>query len=123
MTSEEKIARFERALAQAGNTHTIGDVMQRINEQKAVCWTTGESIVITEVMAFPRLRACNYWVVSGRLRECASLQPAIDEWARGEGCDVATATGRMGWLRLSQTPFGADWEPVGIKFVKDLRHG
>lgn len=121
MTSSEKIARFEKALAQAGNTHTIGDVMQRIDERKAVCWTNGESIVITEVLAYPRLRACNFWLVVGNLHECVALQPAIDEWARGEGCSVATATGRMGWLRLSQLPIGSDWKAAGVKFVRELQ--
>lgn len=121
MTNEEKVKRFEKALKQAGNTHAIPDVIQRINEHKAVCWTNGDSIVVTEVLVFPRLRACNYWIVCGDLFECAELQPSIDAWARGEGCTVATATGRMGWLRLSQTPFGSDWKAKGIKFVKELQ--
>lgn len=120
MTSEEKIRRFEKALAQAGNTHTVADVLQRVRERRAVCWPRGDSVVVTEVLVFPRLKAVNYWLVSGHLHECAELQPAIDEWARSEGCSVATATGRMGWLRLSQTPFGADWKPAGVKFVKPL---
>lgn len=122
MTSAEKIARFEKALAQGGGTHNVADVMQRLEERKAECFPSPsrDSLIITEVLQFPRLRACNYWIVAGHLHECAALQPEIDEWARGEGCSVATATGRMGWLRLSQTPFGADWKPAGVKFVKDL---
>lgn len=120
MTSEEKVRRFQRALTQAGDTHTIDDVLQRMRERKAVCWTNGDSIVVTEVCVFPRLRACNYWITSGRLHECAELQPAIDAWAVREGCTVATATGRMGWLRLAETPIGQDWKPQGIKFVKRL---
>lgn len=121
VTSEEKVRRFERALAQAGNTHTIGDVMDRVRDNRAVCWTNGDSVVITEVIVNPRLRACNYWIVSGRLEECAELQRDIDAWARGEGCSVATATGRMGWLRLSKTALGSDWTPAGVKFVKRLQ--
>jgi len=123
LTNEQKVRRFEKALAQAGNTHTIADVMQRIEQNKACCWTNGDSVVVTEVMVYPRLRAVNYWLVSGNLQECASLQPDIDAWAVSEGCSVATATGRMGWLRLSETPLGAGWKPAGVKFTKSLHHG
>ena len=121
MTSEEKIRRFERALAQAGNTHSIDDVLERVRERKAVCWPHGDSVIVTEVLVFPRLRACNYWIVSGTLDECAAMQPDIDQWARDEGCSIATATGRMGWLRLSKTPFGEPWKAVGVKFSKSLQ--
>jgi len=122
MTNDEKVRRFEKALAQAGNTHTIADVMQRIEQNRACCWTNGDSVVVTEVLVYPRLRAVNYWVVSGQLQECAALQPDIDAWAISEGCGIATATGRMGWLRLSERPLGAGWKPAGIKFTKSLHH-
>lgn len=123
MTSEEKVRRFERALAQGGGTHSIADVLQRLREHKAECFASpsGDSVVVTEVLQFPRLRACNLWIVAGHLQECADMQPAIDAWARAEGCTVAVATGRMGWLRLSQRPLGQDWKPVGVKFTRDLR--
>ena len=121
LTNEQKVRRFEKALAQAGNTHTIADVMQRIEQNRACCWTNGDSVVVTEVLVYPRLRAVNYWLVSGNLQECASLQPDIDAWAVSEGCSVATATGRMGWLRLSQTPIGEGWRAAGIKYLKELR--
>ena len=121
MTNEQKVRRFEKALAQGGGTHAISDVLDRIGEGKACCWTNGDSVVVTEVLVYPRLRAVNYWVVSGKLHECAALQPDIDAWAVSEGCSVATATGRMGWLRLSQTPIGEGWHAAGIKYLKELR--
>lgn len=120
MTNDEKVRRFEKALAQGGGTHTLPDVLDRIGQGKAVCWTNGDSVVITEVLVFPQKRVCNFWIVSGDLYECAELQPSIDEWARSEGCTVATAIGRMGWLRLSKTPFGEPWKAAGIKFTKPL---
>lgn len=118
MTTEEKVRRFERALAQGGNTHTIADVMDRIGNRLAVCWPHGDSIIVTEVIAAPRVKMLNYWIVSGRLSECAEMQPAIDAWGVSEGCSIAIATGRMGWLR--RQPIDPRWKPVGVKFVKDL---
>ena len=47
MTTEEKVRRFERALAYAGNTHNVADVLDRIGQHKAVCWTHGDTVVVT----------------------------------------------------------------------------
>ena len=122
MTDDEKARRFEKALAMAGNTHTAADVLDRVREKRAMCWPNGDSIIVTEVLVYPRLRACNYWIASGTLQECLELQPAIDEWAKGEGCTVATAIGRMGWLHVTKMPLGTAWRPQGVKFVKELHH-
>ena len=65
MTGEEKIRRFERALAHAGGTHTVADVLDRVREHRAVCWPNGDSVIVTEVIVSPRVRACNYWIVGG----------------------------------------------------------
>jgi hypothetical protein len=122
VTNEQKVRRFEKALAQGGGTHSIADVLDRIGEGKAVCWTNGDSVVVTEVIVSPRVRALNYWLICGNLYECAELQPAIDAWGVSERCSIATATGRMGWLRLSHTPLGSGWQPAGVKFTKQLTH-
>jgi hypothetical protein len=121
LSPEEKRRRFEKALAYGGDTHTVDDVMDKVRANRAVCWSNGDSVIVTEVLVYPRLRACNHWIMSGNLHECAALLPTIDAWAIDEGCSVATATGRMGWLRLSRTPLGSDWKPAGVKFVKDLQ--
>jgi hypothetical protein len=118
VTNEQKLRRFEKALAIGGNTHTVADVLDRIGQQKAVCWPHGDSIIVTEVIAAPRVKMLNYWIVSGRLSECAEMQPAIDAWGVSEGCSIAIATGRMGWLRLNR--LDPQWKPTGVKFVKDL---
>jgi hypothetical protein len=121
MTNDEKARRFERALALAGNTHTISDVMDKVRENRAQCWPNGDSVTITEILVYPRLKACNYWLSCGNLRECLDLEPTINAWAIEQGCAIATITGRMGWLRLSQMPLGAGWKPQGIRLVKSLQ--
>ena len=121
MTNEEKLRRFEKALAYANNTHTVADVMDRVRENRAACWPNGDSVIVTEVIVFPRLRAVNYWIVSGTLRECAELQPDIDAWAIEQGCSLAIASGRMGWLGAHRKPFGEKWRLRGVCFDKILQ--
>lgn len=120
MTESERLRRFQKALVLAGNTHTVHDVMDRVRENRARCWEHGDSVIVTEVLIFPQLRACNYWIASGNLQECLEMQADIDAWAREEGCSVATATGRMGWLKVTKMPLGTAWKPQAVKYVKDL---
>ena len=121
MTDDEKARRFERALALAGNTHTPADVIDKVRANRAQCWNNGDSVIVTEILVYPRVKACNYWLLGGRLHECLELQATIDAWAKGEGCSVATATGRMGWLAVTKMPLGTAWKPRGVQFVKELR--
>ena len=120
MTNEQKLRRFEKALAIGGNTHTVTDVLDRVREHRAVCWPNGDSVIVTEVIVAPRMRMLNYWIVSGRLQECAEMQPAIDAWGVSEGCSIAIATGRLGWLR--RQPLDPRWKPTSVKFIKDLNN-
>jgi hypothetical protein len=121
LSDAEKLRRFEKVLKRAGDTHTVEDVVDKIHEGRAQCWANGDSLVVTEVLVYPRLRACNYWIALGDLHECSDLQADIDAWAAGEGCSIATATGRMGWLRLARTPLGGAWRPRAVQFIKPLQ--
>ena len=120
LTNEEKLRRFQKALDVAGRTHDVSDVMEKVREGRAMFWPNKDGSIVTEVLVYPRLKAVNYWLVSGDLADCAALQPEIDAWALEQGCAVAVATGRMGWLRLSRTPLGAPWKPRAVQFYKPL---
>lgn len=100
MTSEEKRRRFEKALHLAGRTHTVEDVLAKVREGRAQFWGDDDASVVTEVLSYPRLKAVNLWLVSGELQRCLAMEGEIFDWAREQGCSVATATGRPGWLRI-----------------------
>ena len=123
MTDDEKARRFEKALKLAGNTHTAGDVLDKIREGRAQCWNNGDSLIVTEVLVYPRARLCNYWIATGDLRECLDLQADIDAWAAGEGCSAAIALGRQGWLPVIKDPLGAAWRVRGVQYIKPLIAG
>ena len=117
MTQEERIARLERALMWTGPTHTVADVMQLVGEHKAKFYTNGDGMIVAEMLQFPRLRAVNFWLIAGELKACLALEDEILEEARGNGCDVAIATGRKGWGRVA-APTG--WRPHAYTFWKPL---
>jgi hypothetical protein len=97
LSSEEKRSRFEKALASDGGTHAVADVIDLVRAGKAQYWERGDGTVITEVQASPRRRVLNYWLVSGRLRDCLDLQAEIDAWGVAEGCTMAAACGLPKW--------------------------
>lgn len=124
LTDMQKRQRFERALELAGNTHTVADVLDKVREGRAQYWESGDCTVVTEVLSYPRLKACNYWLVSGSLSDGEEMQRDIDAWAFEQGCSVATATGRMGWLRITKTrPIGGGWKARGVAFWRPIVGG
>jgi hypothetical protein len=117
MTADEKIRRFERALALGGNTHSVQDVVAKVREGRAQYWEHGETCAITEVIVFPRFSTCNLWLTAGTLAECYPLNDSIAGWAADQGCKWMTASGRIGWQRVAAS-FG--WRPRAMQFYKEL---
>jgi len=115
MTESEHLARMERALAYGGPTHTVADVVRLVREGEAQFWQRGDGCIVTEIHATPLRKTCHYWLAFGALGDCLALQPEIDEWARGQGCTIATLTGRKGWCRAA-----VGWEPGLPTYRKDL---
>jgi len=118
MSGRERRRRFEGALHYAGEMHSVADVIAKVREGRAQYWEAGDTSVVTEVLTYPRLRAVNYWLVAGRLPDCFALQDQIEPWALENGCSVAVATARSGWLRVCHR-FG--WQLRAHQFVKELR--
>jgi len=118
MSEEERRRRFERALHYAGDTHTVADVIAKVRKERAKFWQEGDTVVVTELLDYPRLRAVNYWLVAGHLSDCFALQDQIEPWALEQGCSVAVATARSGWLRVCHR-FG--WQLRAHQFAKELR--
>lgn len=119
LSGEEKRARLAKALEYGGGTHTVDDVVELCRQGKARCWDNEGGLIITEVHAFPRLRAVHYWTISGVLPDCLALDEPISKWAISEGCSVATATGRKGWGRAG-APYGWLPQPNCFNFYKVL---
>jgi hypothetical protein len=115
MTGTEKLARLEKALAHGGPTHSPADVVRLIETRQAQLWERGDGVIVTEVQTYPLMKAVHYWLAAGSLHDCLALQNQIDDWARDEGCDMATLTGRAGWCRAA-----AGWRLTGYAFRKPL---
>jgi len=111
LSGDEMRARMERALRYAGDTHTLADITDAVKGSRAQFWTNGDGAIVTELHNFPRRRAVHYWLIAGEMKSCLALQPEIDAWAVGQGCDIATACGRRGWGRVAAPSGWVEWLP------------
>lgn len=109
---------LEAALAHAGGTHGIDDVARLIEEGRAHFWPGRRCAAVTEFYDYPRLRACNIWLLGGDLKELLALERVIDAWARAQGCGRLLGGGpRAGWARILR-PRG--YRPAWTIYCKDL---
>jgi hypothetical protein len=109
---------LEAALARAGGTHDIGDVARLVGEGRAHFWPGRRCAVVTEFYDYPRLRACNLWLLGGELKELLAMRPAIEAWAKAQGCTRMLGGGpRRGWARVLE-PLG--YRSGWIIYRKDL---
>ena len=120
-----EFSRLERhvqaALDHGGNTHTVQDIAAGVATGKYQMWPGPDSIIITEIVDFPRKRICNYFLAGGKLEELKPLVPVIEEWAKERGCDGITLIGRGGWTKSFLRDLG--YAVVHCEMSKEFNHG
>jgi hypothetical protein len=91
---------IEAAIGRGLPTHTAEDIREAIERGEMQMWCRGESVIVTEIRQFPRLKVCAAVLAGGRLDDCLDLTPIIEKWAAEHGCDYAEVYGRRGWQRV-----------------------
>lgn len=94
--------RARRILAPAiehGGTHNERDVFDAVVSGAAQLWMRGDSAAVTEIVSYPRVKACRVWLAAGNLEDIREIERQIEEWARGVGCGRLEIIGRKGWLK------------------------
>ena len=76
---------IEAALATCP-THAIADVEAGVEAGLFQFWAGARCAAVTEVCAYPRLKALHHWLSGGDLRELLEQREHIEAWARGAGC-------------------------------------
>ena len=99
-TIEDYREQLEAALAYGSGTHLFEDVVEAVASGKMQAWPNGESIVITEVLTYPRKRALHCFLAAGNRHEIMEMLPGVSAFGRSMGCTVFTMAGRTGWDRV-----------------------
>lgn len=82
------------------------DVFGAIARAEFQLWRAAEGgevqgVILTRLMQFPRLLACEGLAVTGHdYKEWIGLIPEIESWAKERGCSTAMPIARRGWERV-----------------------
>jgi hypothetical protein len=110
---------MEKALDYSGGTHTFEDVCQMVSEGRLQYWPGPNSVVVTEIIEYPRKRTLHFFLAAGNIAELEVMYPEIEKWGRLQGCDSASMSGRHGWERsfLSRKE---GWSSKLVVMMKEL---
>ena len=108
----------EAALEYSGGTHNFDDIVEMVQDNKLQVWPASESIVLTEIITYPRLKNLHYFLAGGDLIELSRMRPMIEAWGKSLGCTRVTLAGRKGWARTFLQDEG--YRPQWSVMAKDL---
>jgi len=100
MSDQEQLDRLrhhvEAALEYSGGTHDFEDVVQMVEDHRLQLWPAKDSVVLTEIIDYPRLKNLHYFLAGGDLDELSKMRPLIESWGKTIGCTRVTLAGRRG---------------------------
>ncbi len=108
----------DAALEYSGGTHNFEDIVEMVQDNKLQVWPASESIVLTEITIYPRLKNLHYFLAGGDLIELSRMRPMIESWGKSIGCTRVTLAGRKGWARTFLQDEG--YRPQWSVMAKDL---
>ena len=71
--------------------------MRAVDAGRMQAWTRNDSLVVTEVLNYPRASAVNIVLAVGDLNDVMALQPEIEAFGRAHGARMLRMEGRKGW--------------------------
>ena len=115
MSDQEQLERLrhhvEAALEYSGGTHDFEDVVQMVEGHRLQLWPAKDSVVLTEIIDYPRLKNLHYFLAGGDLDELSRMRPLIESWGKSVGCTRVTLAGRRGWAKtfLKDEGYSPQW--------------
>lgn len=117
----QEFARLEpqikRALARSGDTHDVEHVLEGVATGHFHLWPGERSVIVTEFVDYPKLRAIHFFLGAGDLEELCEIEQKVLEWAKTQGCSRATGTGRRGFERIGRE---RGWTPKWYVMYREL---
>ncbi len=122
MTDEEDLQRLrhhvEAALEYSGGTHGIEDIAEGLKKGRFQLWPADDSVVVTEIIVYPRLKNLHFFLAGGDLDELRLMRPLIESWGKSMGCTRVSLAGREGWSKTFLRDEG--YKPKWFVLSKDL---
>jgi hypothetical protein len=108
----------ESALEYSEGTHTFDDIADGVAKDRFQVWPGVKSVVVTEIIVYPRIKNLHYFLAGGDLDELKLMRPHIERWGKSLGCTRVTLAGRKGWAKTFLRDEG--YEPRWFILSKNL---
>jgi hypothetical protein len=106
---------IDAALAYSGDTHSSLDVLDAIKDGKAQFFPLENSVIVTEIVDYPKKAVCRIWLAGGDMGELIKAEKELVKWARDHGCSGMEIIGRKGWERQLK-----DYSPASTVLTKEI---
>ena len=123
MKDEEDLQRLrhhvEAALEYSGGTHGIEDIAEGLKTGRFQLWPADDSVVVTEIIIYPRLKNLHFFLAGGNLDELRLMRPLIEAWGKQIGCTRVTLAGRKGWAKtfLADEGYAPKWHILSKELI------
>ena len=108
---------IESALEYGGGTHYYEDIVESIVSGKMQLWPAKDSCLVTEITVFPRKKVLHVFLGGGDLDEIIGMHESVVQWAKAQGCESLTLSGRKGWTRALED---LDWKPKMVFMERSI---
>ncbi|NDD54301.1 hypothetical protein EBZ39_10570 [bacterium] len=109
---------IEDALQYCNGTHELQDVADQIFNGELQLWPAKDTALVSQIVVYPKRKSIHIFLAGGNIDELINMEESVFSWARRQGCDMLTFSGRLGWSRskLKNRGYKADH----IMMVKDI---
>ena len=106
---------IDAALTYSGGTHSSIDVLDAIKQGKAQFFPLENSVIVTEIVDYPKKSVCRIWLAGGEMDELIEAEKELVTWARNHGCSGMEIIGRKGWERQLK-----DYSAASTVLIKEI---
>lgn len=102
-------------------THTVDDIWIGIVNGQFQLWMQDNSVIITEIIEYPRCKALRIFLAAGKMDEVLDTEKQLCQYAKRHGCKFITqGGGRTGWEKVC---LGLGYQRASPLMIKDLSNG
>lgn len=87
------------ALEYCNGTHDLQDVADQIYRGELQLWPANETALVSQIITYPKRKAIHIFLAGGNIDELINMEESVFTWAKMQGCDLLTFSGRLGWSR------------------------
>lgn len=106
------------ALEYCNGTHELQDVADQISKGELQLWPARETALVSQLINYPKRKSIHIFLAGGNIDELINMEESVFSWARSQGCDMLTFSGRIGWSRSKLKNRG--YKPDHMMILKDL---